>query len=104
MGGVSDFIAKVGFPAALVLVLIYGVWKLMERADKKQDQRDASDVEREKDRRLEREADRAAHVNALAQNTAVLGNLGTVIQRVEAKVDGIASRVEDNALRIVKGG
>lgn len=104
LGGVSDFISKNGFSAALVLILLYGIWKLTERADKKQETREAQDIEREKARREEREADRMAHVSALGQNTAALGNLGGVVTRIEQKVDGLTTKVEAEALRFIKGG
>lgn len=101
---IGSFAEKFGFPALLVLVLLYGIYLMQMRADKKQEQRDADDKQREKDRRDEREADRKAHVEALGQNTSALGNLGSIVQRVESKVDTALARAEAEALRLVKGG
>lgn len=96
MGAIGDFAGKFGFPALLVLVLLYGIYLMQQRADKKQDTRDQQDIDREKARREEREADRAAHIQALAQNTSALSGLGE-------KMDALLSRTEQNIVRLVKG-
>lgn len=114
VASIGDFAGKFGFPALLVMVLLYGGYKIIERRDAAQEKRDAADTLaraaaqerddlREKERREEREADRAAHVAALSQNTASVGNLGTIVSRVEQKVDTLVMRVEAD-LRLVKGG
>lgn len=96
VGAIGDFAGKFGFPALLVLVLLYGIYLMQKRADDKQDKRDALDIEREKARREEREADRNAHVQALAQNTSALSGLGE-------KMDTLLTRTEQNIVRLVKG-
>lgn len=105
VGGISDFAGKFGFPALLVMVLLYGIYKLLERATTERKERDEREDKKEEARRAEREADRAAHISALGQNTASLGSLGAIVQRVENKVDALASKVEADVIRLVsKGG
>lgn len=104
IGGISDFAQKFGFSALLVLVLLYGIYLMQKRADAKQDARDLQDIEREKDRRSERETDRTAHVQALGQNTAALGTLGQVVTSVERKVDSLVARADAELRLVGKGG
>jgi hypothetical protein len=94
--GLSDFAGKFGFPALLVLVLLFGIYKMLNAAQVEREKRDDRDEKREQDRRLEREADRKAHVDALQANTNALIN-------VASKVDSLVS-LREQELRLVKGG
>lgn len=101
---IGDFAGKFGFPALLVMVLLWGIYKMQSRADDKQDKREAADAQREKERREEREADRAAHVTALATHTVAINGLSGTVAQLGQKVEALSGRVENEVLRIVKGG
>lgn len=107
---IGDIGSKFGFPALLVLVLLWGIYKMQERADSARDKRDALDSQREEQRRAEREADRAAHIAALEKhgerlesNTQALGTLGQAVAQQGLRLDRIADAVE-GPLRAAKGG
>lgn len=110
---VGDFAGKFGFPALLVLVLLFGIYRMQERASSAREAKDKADAEeraarearddkREAERRSEREADRVAHVNALAQHTATLNTLGQAVLETGRKVDTLTAAVQQD-LRLVKG-
>lgn len=101
--GLTDFAGKFGFPALLVLVLLYGISKMLDNAKAEREKRDDRDEKREEARRIEREADRTAHVNALASHTATLGTLGAAVVETGHKVDSLIS-LREQELRLVKGG
>lgn len=103
-GMAGDFAGKFGFPALLVMVLLYGIYKMQQRADTKQDKREESDAQREKERRDEREADRKAHVEALGAHTAALGNLGTLVSGIDRKLDTLTNAQQMELKLISKTG
>jgi predicted RNase H-like nuclease (RuvC/YqgF family) len=87
VSSIGSFAEKFGFQALLVIVLLVGIWKMLESHKAEREKRDDRDEEREKERRLEREADRTAHVSALAQNTAAVNTLGTAFSKLDDKLD-----------------
>lgn len=93
--GLSDFAGKFGFPALLVLVLLYGLYKLLDSSKQERLTRDERDVVREGERRAERKEDREAHLNALGKHTEAITLLGAGMVRLEAKVDNLDRDVTD---------
>ena len=101
--GLADFAGKFGFPALLVIILLYGIYKMMQAAQAERDKREDRDEKREEARRTEREADRKAHVDALAAHTATLNTLGQAILETGRKVDDLLGEVREQNIRLVKG-
>jgi hypothetical protein len=101
--GIMDFAGKFGFPALLVLVLLYGIYKMLDAAKTEREKRDDRDEKREEARRVEREADRKAHVDALTANTASLNTLGIAVVETGHKVDSLFA-LREQEMRLVKGG
>jgi hypothetical protein len=88
------FADKFGFPALLVLVLLVGLWKMLSSHRDEREKRDERDEKREEARRVEREVDRKAHLDALGRHTDALTVLGTGFVRLEAKVDEVSRDVD----------
>jgi flagellar biosynthesis component FlhA len=83
------FAEKFGFPALLVIVLLFVLWKLNQGNREEREKRDDRDEKREDLRRAERKEDREAHISALGKHTEVVAQLGASITRVEQKVDNL---------------
>ena len=92
LGGVGDFIGKYGFPALLVLVLLYGIWKMLEAAKDERDKHDVKDEAREVTRRVERETDREAHLAALDKQGARLDQNTSTLNMLTQTVDRLLDR------------
>jgi flagellar biosynthesis/type III secretory pathway M-ring protein FliF/YscJ len=95
-GAVSDFAGKFGFPALLVVILLYGLWKMLESNKTERQTRDDRDEKREEARRVEREADRAAHIAALKAHgerleahTASLNTVGEAVRGFDDKLERV---------------
>lgn len=95
-GAVSDFAGKFGFPALLVIILLYGIYRMMESNKDERQKRDDRDEKREEARRIEREADRAAHLAALEvhgkrleAHTATLNTLGETVRSFDDKFERV---------------
>lgn len=65
IGTISSFGEHFGFPALLVVALLYGINRMLEQAREERAFREQLDRDLEKERRAEREIDRAAHLGAL---------------------------------------
>lgn len=102
--GLMDFAGKFGFPALLVLVLLYGIYKMLDAARTEREKREERDEKREDARRAEREADRTAHVNALASHTVSLNTLGGVVIETGHKVDSLIALREQELRLAAKVG
>jgi predicted protein tyrosine phosphatase len=100
--GLTDFAGKFGFPALLVIVLLLGIYKMLAAATTEREKRDDRDEKREEARRVEREADRKAHVDALMANTATLGTLVEKVADTGRKVEALADGVRSE-FRVVRG-
>lgn len=98
VSGIMDFAGKFGFPALLVLVLLWGLWKMLDTARAEREKREDRDEKREEARRIEREADREAHVTALTGNTAALHTLGLAVIETGLKVDSLV-KLHDQEIR-----
>jgi predicted RNase H-like nuclease (RuvC/YqgF family) len=91
----GSFAEKFGFPALLVLTLMFGIWQMLKMHRDERDKREDRDEQRELARRSEREADRKAHVESLYANTQALGIHLTAIRDDVGKLDDKVERIDD---------
>jgi hypothetical protein len=96
------FAEKFGFPALLVLVLMFALWKMNQGNREEREKRDDRDEKREDLRRAERKEDREAHLGALGKQTEVIQQLGASLGRVEQKVDNLDRDLFDLKGRVRK--
>jgi Holliday junction resolvase len=82
VSSLGAFAEKFGFPALLVVVLLFGMWKLFQAArEERKEMLDSS--------KAERKEDRDAHLGALGKHTEVVAQLGAGLTRLETKVDNL---------------
>jgi hypothetical protein len=104
VSSLGSFAEKFGFSAMLVLVLLYGIYKMNEAHRKEREMRDEAilkeretrderDEKREAERRAERKESMDAHLGALGKQTEVISTLGTSLVRLETKVDTLGRDV-----------
>jgi hypothetical protein len=93
VSSLGSFAEKFGFSALLVLVLLFGLWKLDQANRAERKERDTRDEEREKERRVERRETMDAHLGALGKHTEAVTQLGAGMVRLETKVDTLGRDV-----------